>query len=148
MRKVLRHLARNETRAARTTLDQLITQFPQNETLRTLRREAEQKPAAIPGANPTATQLRALIDGFDDLTPEQRVALDATTFTSAAMFESGEVANGQTILEKGTIDGVPFRFATPMAFNGAFDTTHPLQLTYRIAGAAGDALLLEPESVR
>ena len=148
VRKVLIHLARGQTRSARALLDGLIKQFPQNETLRILRREAEQKPAALPSANPSAAELRALLDGFEQLTPEQRVALDTMTFVSAAKFEGGEVAGGQTILEKGTIEGMPFRFATPMVFTGAFDTTIPLQLTYRIAGVSGSALLLEPENVR
>lgn len=148
VRAALIHLSRGETRAARTALDALIADFPANETLRALRREAEQKPAALPSPNPTADELRALLDGFEQLTPEQRVALDGMTFTSAAAFDGGEVANGQTVLERGTIAGVPFRFATPVAFHGTFDVAQPLQLTYRIAGASGEALLLEPEGVR
>jgi hypothetical protein len=148
MQNALIHLSRGESRAARAALDDLIARFPQNETLRILRREAEQKPAALPGANPTKSELRALLDGFEQLTPDQRVALDSLAFTSAAKFDGGEVGNGQTILEKGTIEGVPFRFATPMAFTGAFDTAQPLQLTYRIAGVSGEVLLLEPESAR
>ena len=141
VRAALAHLAKGETRAARALLDQLIAQFPANETLRTLRREAEQRTAALPSANPTASELRALLDAFEQLTPEQRVALDAMTFTSVVQFE-GEV------FEKGTIDGVPFRFAGPVEFNGTFDITQPRTLTYRIAGGSGDALLLEPEAIR
>jgi len=142
VRAALAHLSRGETRAARTALDALLGKFPANETLRTLRREAEQKPAALPSSpNPAAAELRALLDAFDRLTPEQRVALDALTFTSVVQFE-GEV------FEKGTVLGVPFRFAAPVEFNGTFDIAKPLTLTYRIAGVSGDALLLEPLSLR
>ena len=148
VQNALIHLSRGNTRAARTMLDDLIARFPENETLRILRREAEQKPAALPGATPTAAELRALLDGFEQLTPDQRVSLDKMAFVSAAAFEGGQVANGQTILEKGTIEGVAFRFATPMAFTGEFDVSRPLQLTYRIAGVSGEVLLLEPENVR
>ncbi|HYO77744.1 MAG TPA: tetratricopeptide repeat protein, partial [Thermoanaerobaculia bacterium] len=48
MRKALVQLARGETRAARASLDALLERFPENETLRTLRREAESTaPVAI-----------------------------------------------------------------------------------------------------
>src|SRR4029078_2117172 len=41
VQRALVQLARGETRAARETLDALLAKFPANETLRTLRREAE-----------------------------------------------------------------------------------------------------------
>lgn len=134
----LQQMARGELRAARATLDALLAKFPANETLRTLRREAEGAANVIlPSPSPTAAELRALLDGFERLTPEQRVALDRATYTSVVRF-SGDV------FEAGTVDGVPFRFGAPVQFDGTFDITAPLRLTYRILGASGDALLLEP----
>ncbi|HEU4889207.1 MAG TPA: tetratricopeptide repeat protein, partial [Thermoanaerobaculia bacterium] len=80
VRQALAQLARGETRAARTTLDELLVQFPANDTLRTLRRESEgASTIALPSANPTAGELRALLDAFERLTSEQRVALDQAT---------------------------------------------------------------------
>ena len=151
VRRALVQLSRGETRAARETLDALIAKFPQNETLRTLRREAEQTSAvAVPSAKPTGTELRQLLENFERLTPEQRVALDQTTFTSAVVFDSAQVANNQTTFESGTIDGVPFRFSEPTIFAGAFPAN--AHLTYRILGvtrsADRDALLLEPLGVQ
>ena len=140
--RVRQALAQGHTRAARETLDALLAQFPQNDTLRALRREAEPSAmVALPSTNPTADDLRALLDAFERLTPEQRVALDQETFTSTVQFEG-------TAFESGTIDGVPFRFSEPTIFDGAFDITKPLRLTYRILGVtranSRDALLLEP----
>ncbi|MBV8518319.1 MAG: hypothetical protein JO197_13055 [Acidobacteria bacterium] len=154
VRRAIAQLVRGESRAARETLDALLAKFPANETLRTLRVEAEHANAsiaALPSPNPTAAELRALRDGYDALAPEQRVALDAMTFTSLATFESAQVANAQTTLASGTIYGVAFRFSEPTIFAGTFDTSAPLRLTYRILGVtrAGDedALLLEPVRV-
>ena len=140
--RVRQALAQGQTRAARETLDSLIAQFPANETLRTLRREAEGAAAvALPSANPTADELRALLDSFERVTPEQLALLDQATYTSIVQFTG-------SVFESGTIDGVPFRFSEPTLFEGTFDITRPLRLTYRILGVtrAGDrdALLLEP----
>ncbi|MFL6245504.1 MAG: hypothetical protein ACJ74H_05735 [Thermoanaerobaculia bacterium] len=140
--RVRQALAQGQTRAARETLDALLAQFPANETLRTLRREAEGAAAVeLPSANPTADELRSLLDAFERLTPEQRVALDQATYTSTVQFSG-------TVFESGTIDGVPFRFSQPTVFEGTFDITQPLRLTYRILGVTRaedrDALLLEP----
>ena len=44
----------------------------------------------------------------------------------------------------GAIDGVPFKFSEPMQFTATFAAHTPLRLTYRILGASGDAVLLEP----
>jgi hypothetical protein len=142
MRQALAQLARGETRAARASLDALLVKFPANETLRTLRREAESAATiALPSANPSASELRALLDAFERLTPEQRLALDQATFTSSVVFRG-------TVFESGTIDNVPFRFSEPTLFAGTFDITKPLRLTYRILGITRledrDALLLEP----
>ena len=127
IQRALVHLDRGEQRAARAILDALLVKFPQNETLRALRREAEaQLAVSLPSPSPTAPELRALIEGFERLTAEQRAALDQATFTSdVVLAEDGT----------GTIDGVPFRLAEPAAVQG--------RLTYRILGVAGDALLLE-----
>lgn len=142
MRDALTQLARGDTRAARSALDALLAQYPDNGTLRTLRREAEAtSTAALPSASPSTTELRALLDTFERLTPEQRVALDQATYVSTVRFEG-------TVFESGTIDGVPFRFTEPTIFAGTYDITRPLRLTYRILGVTRsgdrDALLLEP----
>jgi hypothetical protein len=147
MQRALHQLRSGDKRAARATLDALLQRFPANETLRALRREAEAASVAtLPTPSPTASELRALIDAFERLTPEQRAALDRATFTSVVAFD-GEPG---TTFASGTIDGVPFRFPEPTIFNGTFDVT--ARLTYRILGAAENAaLLLEPlglESVR
>jgi hypothetical protein len=151
VQRALIQLSRGERRAARETLDALIARFPANETLRTLRREAEESaPASLPGTSPTAVELLALAGGFERLTPEQRVALDRTTFTSDVVFDGAQVSGQQTIFESGTIDGVAFRFSEPTVFNGIFDVR--ARLTYRILGVthSGDAdvLLLEPLGVQ
>jgi len=142
MRRALGQLARGETRAARASLDALLARFPANETLRALRRAAEAAPAAaLPTATPAASELRALLDSFERLTPEQRSALDQAVYTSVVQFEGG-------VFESGTIDGVRFRFSEPTRFEGEFDAAAPLRLTYRILGVTrsgdADALLLEP----
>jgi len=142
MRNAVAQLARGETRAARASLDALLAKFPANETLRTLRREAEgASTIALPSATPNANELRALLENFERLTPEQRVTLDQTTYTSVVQF-------GGDAFEAGTIEGVPFRFSSPTQFDGTFDVTQPLRLTYRILGVTRsgntDALLLEP----
>ena len=143
VRRALVQLSRGETRAARETLDALLAKFPENETLRTLRREAE-------GSSVSLTDLRSLLENFERLTPEQRVELDQKTFTSAVVFDSAQVANNQTTFESGTIDGVPFRFSEPTIFGGTFGTN--AHLTYRILGVTRsgdrDALLLEPLGVQ
>jgi tetratricopeptide (TPR) repeat protein len=147
MRRALVQLARGERRAAQQTLDALLAKHPASETLRALRRETEATTAfAMPSATPTGEELRRVVDALaaERVTAEERAALDAATFTSAATFDAPTPgAAGQTLLASGTIEGVPFRFATPTAFTGTFDTTQPLTLTYRILGAA-DVLLLEP----
>lgn len=142
MRQALAQLGRGETRAARATLDALLVKFPDNDTLRTLHREAEGTATiALPSSTPTTAELRALLDSFERLTPEQRVALDRATYTSVAQFRG-------TAFEAGTIDGVEFRFSEPTVFEGTFDITRPLRLTYHILGVTRtndrDALLLEP----
>jgi tetratricopeptide (TPR) repeat protein len=140
MQRALVALERGDKRTARTTLDALLQKFPANETLRVLRREAEAAAAlALPSAQPTGVELRAIANAFESLTPEQRAELDRATYTSVVTFE-GEAGN---TFESGTIDGVAFRFSEPTIFNGTF-AVHA-RLTYRILGITdGGALLLEP----
>ena len=68
--------------------------------------------------------------------------LDKKIFTGQAIFSGGPP------FETGTIDGAPFRFSEPTAFNGTFAAGVPLRLTYRILGATqingADGLLIEP----
>ncbi|HVG24973.1 MAG TPA: hypothetical protein VND45_12510 [Thermoanaerobaculia bacterium] len=136
VQRALAALARGDRRTARELLDALLVKFPANETLRGLRREAESGTFALPSASPSVAELRALIDAFERLTPEQRAALDAATFTSVVTFNGEPFASG-------TIDGVPFRFAEATAFNGTFALRS--RLTYRILGVAENGtLLLEP----
>lgn len=139
MRLALAQLDRGDKRAARATLDTLLAQFPANETLRSLRREAEVTAVTVPAINPSAAELRNLAGGFESLTADQRAALDRATFTSAVHF----TGNPGNTFSAGTIDGVPFRFSEPVIFNGTFDVH--ARLTYHILGVAeGGTLLLEP----
>ncbi len=150
MQRALQQLERGDMRAARQLLDTLLAQFPANETLRALRQEAQgAQTIAIPSANPTASELRALLDGFERLTPQQRATLDATTFSSFVTFDG----DAGTTFESGAITGpstssgsVPFRFSQATTFAGTFELRS--RLTYRILGVsrAGDrdVLLLEP----
>ncbi|HKO56396.1 MAG TPA: hypothetical protein VJ276_10995 [Thermoanaerobaculia bacterium] len=130
VRLVLDQMARKEYRAARATLDALTAKFPDNDTLRELRRELDDAQSG------ETNELRRLLAAWDRLTPEERVALDQRTFTGTVKFDS------ETAFESGTIDGVPFRFSEPTVFNGTFGST--ARLTFRILGATDDALLLEP----
>jgi hypothetical protein len=97
---------------------------------------------ALPSTSPAATELRALLEGFERLTPEQRTALDALTLASDVDLD-GET--GSTFAS-GSIGEVPFRFAQPATFAGTFAPR--ARLTYRILGVTRsgerDALLLEP----
>ncbi|HVE71405.1 MAG TPA: hypothetical protein VNI54_08565 [Thermoanaerobaculia bacterium] len=122
MQRALVALQRGDRRAARELLDAMLAKFPANETLLGLRREAEGGAFAVPSQSPSASELRALIDAFERLTPEQRATLDAATFTS-------EIVDG-------AIDGVPVRLTAPVAAT---------RVTYRILGVGDNGvLLLEP----
>jgi hypothetical protein len=155
MRRVLIATNRGELQAAKTALDQLERQYPDNDTLRTLRAELD-KPSQAPPflragvttATPSASALRSLIALFNDnrLTPEQRASLDKLALTNVAQFDEAkpDAPSHQTIFESGEIDEVHFRFSEPIAFNGDFVAHAPLRLTYRVLGASNDELLLEP----
>lgn len=155
VRGALIHMRRGEMRAARETLEALLQQYPANDTLQLLRRETEPESAVPPflsrseaSVAPTPIELRQLIALLrsDQLTPEQRAALDRITFTNTVTFDSATARDAQTIFESGAIGDVRFRFPEPTAFTGSFSTT--ARLTYRILGATeaggADALLLEP----
>jgi len=154
MRRVLIAMSRGELHAAKTGLDQMEQQYPDNDTLRTLRAELNrpnETPAflrtGVATATPSASDLRSLVALFNDnrLTPEQRAALDKIALTSVVQFDERKDSPAhQTIFESGEIDGVHFRFSEPMAFNGDFPAHAPLRLTYRVLGASNDELLLEP----
>jgi hypothetical protein len=154
MRRVLIAMNRGELHAEKTALDELGKEYPDNDTLRTLRAELNRPNeapaflrAGVTTATPSAADLRSLIALFNDnrLTPDQRRALDKIAFTSVAQFdERKDAAANQTAFEAGDIDGVRFRFSEPMAFNGDFAAHAPLRLTYRVLGASNDELLLEP----
>jgi hypothetical protein len=150
VRLALQQMHAGELRAARATLDALLAKFPDNDTLKLLRREAEEQrvPAFLTGMNttPSGGELRQFL-GLK-LSPEQRATLDALTLSGTAIFASATTVEGRTTLASGTIEGVPFRFAEPTIFNGNFAGNTPLRLTYRILGVTdvngSDGLLLEP----
>ena len=167
VRSLLIATQRGQLREARASLDRLAARFPENDTLRILRREIEERAASIAvprfllergtQAVPTAAELRSLIALLNEqrLSPEQRTALDKITFANTALFDApaaspatGTSGAPQTIFESGSIDGVPFRFSEPIAFSGSFGANEPLTLTYHLTGAThrdgADALLLEP----
>jgi tetratricopeptide (TPR) repeat protein len=129
VRRALAAMRRGEMRSARATLDELIAQFPGNETLRVLRREAEPRLVT------------------ESLTPQE---LDTKVFTATVVFDPVDAPSpaGVTVFHTGEVDGVPFRFSEPTAFKGTFAAGAPLRLTYRVLGATEiegrDALLLEP----
>jgi hypothetical protein len=158
VRKTLIEMHRGEMRAARHTLDALLLKFPNNDTLKTLRRETEE-PAAVPAfltaghtnVAPSEIDLRQLLALLqsDKLTAEQRAALDRIQFVSVVIFDpaaGAAAAAQQTVFASGAIGGVRFKFAEPTAFTGSFGAQ--ARLTYRILGATeidgADAILLEP----
>ena len=127
----------------------LAKKYPDNDALRSLATEAQRTPS-VPwlrddavAATPTPAELRTLLT--HELTAEERRALDRVTLTANASFDPAAGApQGQTIFETGTIGDVRIRFSEPTAFTGAFAPNTPLRLTFRILGAADDALLIEP----
>ncbi|HEX6087594.1 MAG TPA: hypothetical protein VF266_23885, partial [Thermoanaerobaculia bacterium] len=70
MQRALSALERGDRREARALLDAMLVQFPANETLLRLRREAEAGTFTLPSPSPTAKELRALSDVFERLTSE------------------------------------------------------------------------------
>jgi hypothetical protein len=143
VRRALVQMARRDFRGARTTLDALLQKFPQNETLRALREKADGvRFVSLPQtATPSENELLSILTESEKLSPNQRAALDQATYTSTVQFDGDVFASG-------TIENVPFRFSSATQFQGTFDRTKPLRLTYRVLGvtksADRDALLLEP----
>src|SRR5438270_12904597 len=91
MRRVLIAMNRGELHAAKTALDQLEKQYPDNDTLRTLRAELDtpnQSPAflhaGVTTAIPSASDLRSLILLFNDIliTPELHAVLYKNAITT------------------------------------------------------------------
>lgn len=156
VRRVLVAANRGETHSAKTTLDALQRQYPDNDTLRTLRRELDAPAGSAPSflragvtaAIPSTAELRALMRLYDDnrLSADQRAALDSVALTSVVRFSDAKLDAplNQTIFESGDIERVPFHFSEPVAFNGVFAAHAPLTLTYRVLGASNDELLIEP----
>ncbi len=138
VRLALQQMQRERYPAAIAIITTVEQQFPNNDTLKLLLREIEQKRSGAVG------DWRGIIAAFNEnrLTPEQRAEFDQKTFTSIVVFDQGPP------FETGKIDDVPFRFPEPVNFQGAFEAKVPLRLTYRILGATqqngADALLLEP----
>ena len=146
MRRVVYAMQHDELQAALAQLDALSVQFPQNDTLRALRSEINDRASGSLDflrrkIAPTSAEIHTLIARFNELTPAQRAALDAATFTSVVTFDQ------PMPFETGVLEGVRFKFSEPMNFNGTFEAHAPLRLTYRILGASGDVLLLEPVRV-
>src|SRR5205085_10434299 len=126
VRLALQQLHGGELRAARATLDALLAQFPANDALRLLRREAEERIAAAPPfltsgkltAQPSGAELRQFLSL--KLTPEQRAILDQMRLVGMATFDKPETRNQKpeqsTVFENGMIEGVPFRFPQATIF--------------------------------
>jgi len=129
-------LMRRAIRGDRAALNSLLKKYPDNDAVRSLQTRA------VPSWLPPEGQ--ALLTR--DLTPEERRALDSIEITQPVIFDPSPAAaaEGQTIFESGVIGDMKIRFAEPIAFAGAFPANAPLRLTFRILGAANDALLIEP----
>lgn len=76
-----------------------------------------------------------------------RPRLDEATFESLAQMDSpASSAAGVTVFNSGAVDGTSFRFSVPTAFRGEF-SGEPLRIRYRVTGADGATLLIEPVGV-
>lgn len=161
MRLALNQMQRRENTAAHATLESLLATFPKNDTIRALieRLDAAAHATQLPSfvtngattATPTEADLRALIavTSRNQLTSDQRSALDRLVLTNVVRFDAGPSApEQQTIFEVAHLGETALKFAEPTAFNGTFSAATPLRLTYRILGATelggGQALLVEP----
>ncbi|HVR41976.1 MAG TPA: hypothetical protein VMS56_00910 [Thermoanaerobaculia bacterium] len=95
---------------------------------------------------PAAAWLRDLAAALRDpsIDPALLAALDATLFTSLAVLDPPtDTRPGVTVLESGSIHGIPFRFSVPTAFHGDIAAGES-RMTYRIEGASGQTLLVAP----
>jgi hypothetical protein len=138
----VRRALRGDARAALA----LQKKYPDNDAIRSItatKSDVAWLRGNVDTATPTPAELRALLT--HELTAEERRALDRVTLTANATFDPAASApQGQTIFESGTIGDVKIRFSEPTAFTGSFAPNTPLRLTFRILGAAEDALLVEP----
>ena len=159
VRQALAHMRRGETRAARVALDDLLARFPASTTVQALREELDAvstvpsfvMTAPATSVEPAAGELRQLMSlaATDRLTSDQRATLDAITFNATVIFDAAIRQDpGQTVLESGSIDGIPFRFSEPVAFSGVFTERTAYRLSFRFLGVTSvegsDALLAEP----
>lgn len=87
----------------------------------------------------------------NQLTSEERRAVDAATLQQIVRPEQPSLDDSSIAFERGVIGAVPFRFVTPMRFSGDFSGVTELQLSFRVLGWSDDdrggALLLEPLGV-
>ena len=91
--------------------------------------------------------LRTLLPLVAHAEPPVRESLDRTTFSSiATMDDPASSSDGLTVFNSGSIGAVPFRFSIPTAFRGEF-RGEELRIRYRVAGADGGTLLIEPLGV-
>jgi len=138
----VRRALRGDARAALA----LQKKYPDNDAIRSIvatKTDVAWLRGDVDTATPTPAELRALLT--HQLTAEERRALDRVTLTANASFDAAASASQQqTIFETGTIGDVKIRFSEPTAFTGTFAPNTPLRLTFRILGAADDALLIEP----
>jgi tetratricopeptide (TPR) repeat protein len=76
--------------------------------------------------------------------PAELTRIDALLFQGIVDLDEALIRDGgRTVFASGTIDGTPFRFSSPVAFQGDLsDGEHRLE--FRLAGIAGSTLLLEP----
>jgi len=138
----VRRALRGDARAALA----LQKKYPDNDAIRSIvatKTDVAWLRGEVDTATPTPAELRALLT--HQLTAEERRALDRLTLTANASFDPASIASQQqTIFETGKIGDVKIRFSEPTAFTGTFAPNTPLRLTFRILGAADDALLIEP----
>jgi hypothetical protein len=151
-------LARGDAGKARATAAGISRADLRADLERRFPTEVEGPPAFLsdPGiaavTDPSPRDLRSVIRLFStsSILPEQREALDRLQFSSKASMDAGATGSepSTTSFERGTIEGIPFRFQSPTLFRGPLIASRPLRLTYRILGvtdsAGADELLLEP----
>ena len=98
---------------------------------------------------PQAEMLRSLLAALNDISSITaiRPLLDDVTFRSRTRFdEPSSITADATVLSSGTIQGVPFRFSVPTAFRGRIAGGEHT-MVYRVAGAAGTTLIIEPSRI-
>ncbi len=126
----------------------------ENERLEATRKRAaaERSLDLLAGGGPIAADRSVLetllpLLGERDIDAALRARLDAATFSSIARMDPpASSAEGVTVFNSGSIGGVPFRFSVPTAFRGEF-AGEELRIRYRITGADGATLLVEPVGI-